>query len=329
MDEAVELGGFSASTSAPGVTVHGPTVAPFPSTGIPDSSSAYVGDGAAPAAQPKPKADSLLGWFGSVITAVGIIVVLFAAYLFGFTPYQHSRSQHHLTTELQGQPGLAALTGHVPPEGHAVAVLEIPAVHLKQVVVEGTSAADLTAGPGLMPGSALPGTPGNSVIAGRKQLYGAPFARIGSLSPGDKVTIISGYGTFVYKVTRSYTVSPGQPDPVTPTADNRVTLVTSNSSLTPTERVVVVAKMTTPAAGARVSRLGLPPLSERALSGDAGSLLPAILWGIALIALLLLTVRLYVRWHKPWPTYIMTTPVLIVLAILFFQDVARLLPATL
>ena len=91
-----------------------------------------------------------------------------------------SRAQQKLLSELHGHAGLATLTGHVPPEGKAVAILDIPGLHLDQVVVEGTSATDLTAGPGLMPGSALPGTPGNTVIAGRRYLYGKPFSALGS-----------------------------------------------------------------------------------------------------------------------------------------------------
>jgi hypothetical protein len=80
---------------------------------------------------------------------------------------------------------------------------------------------------------------------------------------------------------------------------------------------------------AHVSTLGLPPTSERALSGQPGDVLPALLWFLALLVGLLLTVRLYRRWHQTWPTYLMTTPVLLALAVLVFQNAARLLPATL
>ena len=122
---------------------------------------------------------------------------------------------------LHGHAGLATLTGHIPPEGKAVAILDIPEIHLDQVVVEGTSATDLTAGPGLMPGSALPGTPGNTVIAGRRYLYGKPFSALGSLKRGETLQIVSSYGTFTYRVLGTHVVEPGQLDPVAPTADNR------------------------------------------------------------------------------------------------------------
>jgi sortase A len=277
----------------------------------------------------KSRADSAIGWLGAVVTAIGVFLALFAAFLFLFTPLQASRAQQRLLSELHGSAGLATLTGHVPPEGKAVAILDILEMHLDQVVVEGTSATDLTSGPGLMPGSALPGTPGNTVIAGRRYLYGKPFSALGSLKRGDAIQVVSSYGTFNYVVTGTHVVEPGQPDPVAPTADNRLTLVTSNASLAPTARVVAEASLVSPPVDVHVSAIGLPPLSERALSGNPGSLVPAILWGLALLAVLALTVRLYRRWHKTGPIYLMTTPVLLALAVLVFQNLAHLLPATL
>jgi hypothetical protein len=79
----------------------------------------------------------------------------------------------------------------------------------------------------------------------------------------------------------------------------------------------------------RVSTIGVPPKSERALSGDPGSILPTILWGSALLASIVIAVRLYRRWRRTWPIYIMTTPVVLALALLVFENAARLLPATL
>jgi hypothetical protein len=52
------------------------------------------------------------------------------------------------------------------------------------------------------------------------------------------------------------------------------------------------------------------------------------LWGAALFVGVLGTVVLYRRWRKPWPTYLMTTPVLLAVAVLCFESLAHLLPAT-
>src|ERR1700722_9016608 len=42
----------------------------------------------------KPRGDTWLQWAGSVLTAVGVLLALFAAFLFLFTPLQASRAQH-------------------------------------------------------------------------------------------------------------------------------------------------------------------------------------------------------------------------------------------
>jgi sortase A len=282
----------------------------------------------AAARAPRSALRRLLTGVAAVLTTFGVLVALLAGYLFGFTALQHARAQHGLLSGLSGKSGLSALSGKIPPQGRPVAILQIPALHLQQVVVAGTSAQDLASGPGLMPGSAPPGVLGNTVIAGRRLLYGQPFAGIGSLRRGDRIRVVSGLGVFNYRVVDTRVVHPGQADPVVPTADARLTLVTSNASLTPTDRVVAVAAMTSQPADIKVAAIGIPPASQLALSGDHGALLPTILWGVALFVGILGTVVLYRRWHKPWPTYLMTTPVLLAVAVLCFQSLAHLLPAT-
>jgi sortase A len=263
-----------------------------------------------------------------VLTAFGVLVALLAGYLFGFTALQQARAQQRLLPGLYGKAGLTALSGRIPTQGRPVAILQIPALHLRQVVVAGTSAQDLASGPGLMPGSAPPGVRGNTVIAGRRLFYGQPFAGIGNLHKGDQIHLIGGLGSFTYKVVDTRVVRPGQADPVVPTADPRLTLITSNASLTPTDRVVAVASMVSKPADINVAPIGIPPASQLALSGDRGALTPTILWGAALVIGVFGTVVLYRRWRKPWPTYLMTTPVLLALAVLCFQSLGHLLPAT-
>ncbi|HXQ59656.1 MAG TPA: class E sortase, partial [Acidimicrobiales bacterium] len=136
----------------------------------------------------------------ATVTAFGVVVALLAGYLFGFTALQHARAQQRLLAGLNGKVGLTALSGRIPAEGRPVAILEIPVLHLEQVVVAGTSAVDLASGPGLMPGSAPPGVRGNTVIAGRRLLYGHPFSGLGRLRRGDRIHIIGGLGSFDYRV---------------------------------------------------------------------------------------------------------------------------------
>lgn len=269
-----------------------------------------------------------LVWTAVAVTVFGVLVALLAGYLFGFTALQASRAQHQMLAELQPPAGIAALSGRTPADGRPVAILTIPALHLEQAVVEGTSAADLARGPGLMRGSALPGVRGNSVVAGHRLLYGGPFSGLGTLRRGDRIRVTGGLGTFGYRVTSVSVITPGQPDPVVPTADPRLTLLTSGDSLAPDERVAVVAAMVTRPAPVDLA-VAVPPRPQVALAGDPGALLPTLGWGALLLAGIGLTLALYRRWRRPWPTYLMTTPVLLALAVLCFENLAHLLPATL
>jgi sortase A len=257
------------------------------------------------------------------------LIILFVVYLLAFTPLTASRNQQRLVQSLVTQPlfryNLAS--GQLPPEGSAVAVLSIPALQLHQVVVEGTSAADLTNGPGLMPGTALPGTPGNSVIAGRRVTFGAAFGALDKLRKGDRITIVDGAGTSVYRVTRSLVVTAGQQDVVAPTTDNRLTMITSDSSLFTSGRLVVLAKLTTVPYAVPSESVAVPTY-ELGLSGDpsAGGL--ALFWALLSLLLLVGAALAIWRWRHPWLVYLLVTPVFIVCGLFACESIARALPAT-
>ena len=70
-------------------------------------------------------------------------------------------------------------------DGAPVARLVIPKIGLDEIVVEGIEAEDLNAGPGHMPGSALPGEGGNAVISAHRDRHFKHFDEIGV---GDTIT---------------------------------------------------------------------------------------------------------------------------------------------
>lgn len=81
--------------------------------------------------------------------------------------------------------------------GTPVARLLIPRLSLDEVVVEGVGDAELRAGPGHMPGSALPGAAGNSVISAHRDRH---FRALKALAVGDTLITESGDGTIVWRV---------------------------------------------------------------------------------------------------------------------------------
>jgi sortase A len=271
-----------------------------------------------------------IAFTAAVITAgMGLLVAAFAAYLFGFTSVEAFHTQHHLAEQLAGTAGLAALNGKTPAEGQAVAIIDIPSLGIRQIVVEGTTSQDLESGPGLLIGSAPPGTGGDVVIAGRRTTYGSPFAHLDELQVGDSVMVTGALGQFRYTISGVRVVSPGSPLPAGPTQAARLTLVTSTPAVRASALLIVTADLVAkPIASVPLSHAALPP-AEFGLAGDGSALTPAILWGAGLIAVLLFAWYLLRRTRKTWLIYGLATPVVIAIAILCFANVAALLPATL
>jgi LPXTG-site transpeptidase (sortase) family protein len=80
--------------------------------------------------------------------------------------------------------------------GTPVARLRIPRIGLDEIVIEGVGDDELNAGPGHLPGSALPGTPGNAVISAHRDRH---FSRLDALQLGDTISTETGQsnGTWV------------------------------------------------------------------------------------------------------------------------------------
>ena len=83
--------------------------------------------------------------------------------------------------------------------GQAIGRIEIPRLGLGMVVVEGTDTESLKKGPGRDPRTFMPGESRLVYIAGHRTTYGAPFARIDAIEPGDEVRLAVPYATFVYR----------------------------------------------------------------------------------------------------------------------------------
>jgi sortase A len=268
---------------------------------------------------------------GVGLTGVGVLLLLFFVYLYAFTPLTGIRDQHRMLQSLTGDPHavfrLAA--GRLPADGRPIAVLEIPVLGEKEAVVNGTSAADLQEGPGLMAGTALPGEPGNAVIAGRRVTYGGPFDKLADVLPGDRIRVVDGAGTFAFRAVGTTVVPLGGRDRVARSGDAWLTLVTSNSSLRPSGEFVLTARLVGRPALIHGSSEAAAPSVRLALGGDPGAGGLALAWAAAFLVLLAATLLAVRRWRQPWVTYLLAAPVLLACGLFVCENLAQCLPATL
>ncbi|MCY7396850.1 MAG: sortase [Nocardioides sp.] len=241
----------------------------------------------------------------------------------------HGRDQDLLYRDFRTQLASAiAPVGPVVPAGDPVAVLTAPRIGLQQTVVEGTGSADTLAGPGHLRNTVLPGQSGTSVMMGRAQTYGGPFASLGSLVAGDTITTVTGQGTTAFTVLGVRRAGDPLPQPLA-AGSSRLTLVTSESSGARTDLASgSVLYVDADAATAFPAPAGLPasvPDSERPLATDSGVLPLLVLHLAALLALTLGIVAARQRWAGPL-VWVIATPVALAAAWSTTDVAMRLLP---
>jgi sortase A len=135
------------------------------------------------------------------------------------------------------------LTNGTPiSKGKSAAVLQIPALNLKLTVIEGDGRAELRNGPGHRRHTPLPGSKGNSVIAGHDARWGAPFHDLPKLKKGALIVAQARLGDPVYyRVVATHKISGSNPGYFGPTDDTRLTLVTGRNGSLSSDRYVVIA----------------------------------------------------------------------------------------
>ncbi|MDI6831702.1 MAG: class E sortase [Actinomycetota bacterium] len=129
--------------------------------------------------------------------------------------------------------------------GDVVGRLVVPRIDLDSPVVEMADVDDrenLNKGPAHLAGSALPGRPGNCVIAGHRTTYSHPFFSLDVLREGDSVVLIDlSRVSYVYEVTQVLIVDPEEVWVMEPTPEASVTLIACHPRFSARNRIVVRA----------------------------------------------------------------------------------------
>jgi len=120
-----------------------------------------------------------------------------------------------------------------------VGSIEIPAIGLSANMWEGIRLTTLDNGPGHWPGTAMPGEPGNVVVAGHRVSHHADFRHVNDLVAGDDVIMSTPSGRFVYEVLSTEIVKPDALWVVDQTPEATATLFACHPPGSVRERIVV------------------------------------------------------------------------------------------
>jgi hypothetical protein len=211
--------------------------------------------------------------------------------------------------------------------GASVAVLDIPALHLKTVVFEGTTGAVLQNGPGHLRSTPLPGQAGTSEILGRAAAYGGPFQGLARLAPGEMLTVITGQGTQKYQVLDVRRAGDPLPPPIAAGAGRLILATADGAPFAPSGVLRVDADLVSPVMNSVPLVLGaaqLPP-AEQAMASDSSAWYVLVLWGQALLLAAGLITWARTHWGG-WQTWIVAVPVLGFFSLAVADQITRLLP---
>ena len=208
--------------------------------------------------------DRLLGLVGRGCITAGLLLLGLVAYQLWGTAIETRRAQATLRDDFaaliattpavsvpdttggsagSGTPVVSPIATPNRPNS-AIALLEVPAAGIADIVVEGVSVSALRHGPAHIPGTAQPGEVGNSAIAGHRTTYGAPFADLDEVRTGDPVYVTTTSGKFTFEVIDSRIVAPERTEVLQPDGDRAmVTLITCHPRYSTSKRLVVTAEL--------------------------------------------------------------------------------------
>jgi LPXTG-site transpeptidase (sortase) family protein len=163
----------------------------------------------------RPPRSAGRGLAGGALLVTGIVLVTFAGtrYADGAVKAAAVRdewqaAQVRNAVEQARRGVFSTVAGAGFERGAPVARLRVPRIGLDEIVVEGVGDAELNVGPGHVPGSALPGEPGNAVISAHRDRH---FADLGTLAVGDTVVTELGHAATRWVVVSRRILEAGEP----------------------------------------------------------------------------------------------------------------------
>ena len=272
----------------------------------------------------------LIDFLGRTMIVAGLLLLSFVAYQLWGTGIVEGRSQTAIAKQFVKpqpiQPQLGGLVGRIT----------IPSIGVSKYVVAGVRLKDLERGPGLFPGSPMPGQEGNVAIAGHRTTFGAPFSRIDELRGNERIILESKDGTFTYIVNGEPKIVLATDTAVAKTTNPDIaiiTLVSCYPKWTSTKRIVVVATLDSTVLPLPATPLVTSePIDQQSIAGwfhDPTAWPTVLFFGLALIVIRIVAGLMTRRGRRKIFVYPIAFGIFIPTLFLFFGGLTRLLPANL
>jgi sortase A len=165
----------------------------------------------------------MLRWISRVLLAAGFMLLGYCGTSWIDSRMQQIEGNMELDRLLRHPPEATASVVRPPAHGDLIGRVSIPRLGMSDVVFEGTDDQVLHRGVGHLTGSALPGQPGNVVLAGHRDSF---FRDLRNIRKGDLVDVTTESGTRSYAVDSTEIVDPSEIGVEAPTPAPTLTLIT-------------------------------------------------------------------------------------------------------
>jgi sortase A len=162
-------------------------------------------------------------------TVIGILALGYCLTVFLDARFYEAIQKRNFASEFRrNEAGTSTVSNSTAPvvdprDGAVLGRLDIPRIGVSVMVIEGVEEADLKRAAGHIPGTALPGEPGNVGIAGHRDTF---FRPLRSIHRDDTITMSTFRGAYRYRVVSTKVVGPEDVQVLYPTGRDILTLVT-------------------------------------------------------------------------------------------------------
>lgn len=194
----------------------------------------------------RPRSSSVLRWARNVFLIVGVLALSFAgvalldAKLYqAYITWRFEQALKRVASPADGEESVgtsaspralaeahgagAESPGTTVREGAPLGRIEIRRIGLAAMILEGTEERTLHLAVGHIPGTALPGQPGNVALAGHRDTF---FRALRNIRPDDEITLTTLTGSYRYQVDSTKVVEPAETDVLDNGDGDVLTLVT-------------------------------------------------------------------------------------------------------
>lgn len=176
----------------------------------------------------RKRPQSWLRWGARALFAVGLVLMGYVALVLVQARRYDADAEQYVNRALLDSntrinPQKMRLPESTLAEGEILGRMEIPRLGVSAAVLQGTASRTLRLGVGHIRGTALPGTPGNSAIAGHRDTF---FRALKDIHDGDEIELKTADTSTHYLVDWARVVAPGDTSVLDSTNESVLTLVT-------------------------------------------------------------------------------------------------------